>query len=118
MQASMFKPEQYPIVGKFLLGGIAEVLGSAATPAILEAWGAAYSQLADIMIRGEAALYNAGATQSGGWREFKPFRIERKVPESDFMTSFYLVAADWCSTPPVSGRPVSLSQGPSAWLSL
>ena len=107
------KPEQYPIVGKFLLGGIAEVLGSAATPAILEAWGAAYSQLADIMIQGEAALYNGGAMQPGGWREFKPFRIERKVPESDFMTSFYLVPADGAPLPPFqAGQYLSVKVHP------
>lgn len=94
------KPEQYPIVGHFLLGAIADVLGSAATPAILNAWEAAYGQLADIMIQGEAKLYDTGTAQPGGWREFKPFRIERKVPESDFMSSFYLVPVDGSPLPP------------------
>ena len=37
------QPEHYPIVGEYLLGAIREVLGPAATPEILDAWGAAYN---------------------------------------------------------------------------
>ena len=51
------RPEQYPIVGKHLLGAIKTVLGNAATPEILDAWTAAYAQLADIMIAREKDLY-------------------------------------------------------------
>jgi nitric oxide dioxygenase len=51
------RPEQYPIVGKHLLGAIKTVLGDAATPEILDAWAAAYAQLADIMIAREKDLY-------------------------------------------------------------
>ncbi len=50
-------PEQYPIVGKHLLGAIKTVLGEAATPEILDAWAAAYGQLADILIGREKAIY-------------------------------------------------------------
>ena len=50
-------PEQYPIVGEHLLGAIRTVLGDAATPAVLDAWAAAYNQLADIMIAREAEMY-------------------------------------------------------------
>lgn len=32
-------PDQYSIVGEFLLGAITEVLGAAAPPEILDAWG-------------------------------------------------------------------------------
>lgn len=53
-------PEQYPIVGLHLLGAIRTVLGEAATPEILEAWAAAYGELADIMIAREKTMY-AGA---------------------------------------------------------
>src|SRR5690349_16809686 len=35
-------PEHYPVVGKHLLGSIQEVLGEAATDAILSAWAEAY----------------------------------------------------------------------------
>lgn len=44
--------------------------GDAATPDILSAWGAAYGQLADIMIGREAALKKAVAEQPGGWAAF------------------------------------------------
>src|SRR5215217_1870952 len=43
------RPEHYAIVGKHLLASIGEVLGEGATPELLEAWGVAYGQLADIM---------------------------------------------------------------------
>lgn len=52
-------PEQYPIVGKHLLGAIKTVLGDAATPEILAAWGAAYQDLAEIMIAREKTMYAA-----------------------------------------------------------
>lgn len=88
------RPEHYPIVGQFLLGAISETLGEAATPEILNAWGAAYGQLADIMIGHEKARYQQGTDQPLGWSGFKPFRVARKVSESSVMTSFYLVPAD------------------------
>jgi len=50
------RPEHYPIVGKHLLGALQTVLGEAATPEVLEAWAAAYDQLAAIMIALEAEL--------------------------------------------------------------
>ena len=88
------RPEHYLIVGRYLLGAIGEVLGPAATPEILDAWGAAYGQLAEIMIGRERALYTETSTQPGGWSGFKPFRVTCKVPESEVMTSFHLVPAD------------------------
>ena len=53
-------PEQYPIVGKHLLSAICMVLGAAATDEIIDAWAAAYGQLADIMIGRESDLYTRG----------------------------------------------------------
>ncbi|HEX4879311.1 MAG TPA: globin domain-containing protein, partial [Limnobacter sp.] len=51
------KAEHYPIVGECLLAAMKEVLGEAALPQIIDAWGAAYQQLADILINAEANLY-------------------------------------------------------------
>ena len=51
------RPEHYPIVGKHLLEAIQTVLGDAATPEILDAWTAAYAQLAEIMIARENLMY-------------------------------------------------------------
>jgi nitric oxide dioxygenase len=52
-------PEQYPIVGKYLLGAIKTVLGNDATPEVLEAWAVAYQELAEIMMDREKAMYAA-----------------------------------------------------------
>src|ERR1700754_3713070 len=53
-------PEHYPIVGACLLRAIRDVLGAEiATDAVIEAWGAAYQQLADILIGLEESAYAA-----------------------------------------------------------
>lgn len=107
------KAEHYPIVGHHLLGAIKQVMGDAATPDILDAWGAAYGQLADIMTGTERALYDEGAAQPGGWRGFKPFRITRKVEESEVTTSFYLQPMDGTPLPPFKpGQYVSVQVRP------
>jgi len=92
-------PEHYPIVGHYLLGAVAEVLGPAATPEILDAWKGAYGQLAEVMIGREQSLYAEAVAQPGGWLGFKPFRVERKVRESEVMTSFHLVPTDGATLP-------------------
>jgi nitric oxide dioxygenase len=51
------EPRHYEAVGDALLGAICEVLGEAATPDVLEAWGDAYWRLAFILQRREAELY-------------------------------------------------------------
>ena len=50
------EPRHYGAVGEALLGAIGDVLGEAATPAVLDAWGAAYWRLAFILQAQEAAL--------------------------------------------------------------
>lgn len=87
-------PEHYPYVGKALLGAIGDVLGEAATPEILEAWGEAYWFLADILIGREAALYTEIETSPGGWKGWRDFRIVEKTPESAVITSFLLEPVD------------------------
>lgn len=56
---SNVKPEHYPIVGECILAALTKVLGDAATPEILKAWGEAYFFLADILIAKEKELYAA-----------------------------------------------------------
>src|SRR5699024_7287819 len=62
------KPEHYPIVGKYLLLAIKEVLGDDATDEIMNDWEEAYGVIAELFID--------------------------KVKESDVITSFYLKAND------------------------
>ncbi|MCM3567266.1 NO-inducible flavohemoprotein [Neobacillus mesonae] len=88
------KPEHYPIVGENLLGGIKETLGDAATDEIMDAWADAYEVISDVFIRMENELYKTTETEPGGWAGFKDFVIDRKVPESDVITSFYLKPKD------------------------
>lgn len=88
-------PEQYPIVGSCLLRAIREVLGpEVATDAVIDAWAAAYQQLADLLIGAEEDAYAAAAAAAGGWRGARRFEIVRKVPESTEIASLYLKPAD------------------------
>jgi nitric oxide dioxygenase len=88
-------PEHYPIVGGCLLRAIREVLGAEiATDAVIEAWAAAYQQLADLLTGLEEKVYVEKETATGGWRGTRPFVVARKVKESDEITSFYLRPAD------------------------
>jgi len=85
----------YPVVGACLLRAIREVLGAeVATDAVIDAWAAAYQQLADILIGAEEQVYAQVAAAPGGWRGLRAFRVARKVPESAEITSFYLVPQD------------------------
>ena len=103
-------PEHYPIVGECLLRAMREVLGAeVATDAVLAAWGAAYQQLADILIGAEAAVYDQLASAPGGWRGERAFKVARKVAESSEITSFYLT--------PVDGGPV-LAYQPGQYIGL
>ncbi|WCM18488.1 NO-inducible flavohemoprotein [Paraburkholderia bryophila] len=84
-------PEHYPIVGRCLLRSIREVLGAdIATDAVIEAWAAAYQQLADLLIGVEETMYAEREAAPGGWRGTRRFRVARKVRESDEITSFHL----------------------------
>jgi nitric oxide dioxygenase len=88
-------PEHYPIVGACLLRSIREVLGAEiATDTVLDAWAAAYGQLADLLIGLEESRYAEKEQAPGGWRGTRAFRVVRKVPECDEIVSFYLSPAD------------------------
>lgn len=94
-------PEHYPIVGTCLLRAIREVLGEEiATDAVLDAWGAAYGMLADLLIGAEEAAYAATAAAPGGWRGARAFRVARKVVESEEIVSFHLRPEDGGALPP------------------
>ncbi|MET1113508.1 MAG: NO-inducible flavohemoprotein [Comamonas sp.] len=89
------QPEHYPIVGQCLLASIREVLGAeVATDAVIDAWAAAYQQLADILSGAEAQVYEHNASVPGGWRGARAFRVARKQAESSEITSFYLEPVD------------------------
>ncbi|MDF2960151.1 MAG: nitric oxide dioxygenase [Paenibacillus sp.] len=103
------KPEHYPIVGSTLLTAIKDVLGDAATEEILSAWGRAYEVIADAFIGVEHELYVQAEHQPGGWNGLRRFIVERKVEESEVITSFYLVPED--------GKPIP-SYEPGQYISV
>lgn len=87
-------PEHYPVVAEALLGAIKDVLGDAASDAILAAWAEAYWFLAELLIGREAAIYRALASSPGGWNGWRDFRIESVQEESATIRSFVLVPTD------------------------
>lgn len=93
----MIRPEHYPIVGENLLATIEELLNPGEE--VLTAWGKAYGVLADIFIQREAGLYQEKAASPGGWEGLREFRVIRKQPQSELITSFELA--------PVDGKPVA-----------
>lgn len=93
--ASLFiQKDHYPIVGKYLVGAFAEVLGDALTPVIADAWIAAYHHLADVFINREQQLYD----EAGDWQSWRSFRIAQKQAETDSIVTLYLE--------PVDGKPL------------
>jgi nitric oxide dioxygenase len=92
------QPDHYPLVGTALLGAIGEVLGDAATPEILEAWGHAYWFLADILIAREAEISASHGAMRGGWTGWRSFFVKKRIVECADVISFVLA--------PVDGQPV------------
>ena len=104
--ASLFiQPEQYDLVGEYLIEAFAEVLQDAFTPAIRNAWAAAYFQLAGMMIAAEKKLYDNAA----GWTDWRDFIIQDKIQESTEITSFILAPKDKKLLPSyLSGQYISI----------
>ncbi|ONG56087.1 nitric oxide dioxygenase [Pseudoroseomonas deserti] len=122
-------PEHYPAVAEALLGAIQDVLGAAATPEILAAWGEAYWFLANLLIGREQQLYQAQASAPGGWSGWRDFAVVDRIRESEVITSFILKPVDggtvlrhrpgqyltfWLELPgrPPLKRNYSISSGP------
>ena len=89
--ASLFiQPEQYEVVGRYLLDAFGQVLGAAFTSDVRAAWAAAYNELATTMINAEAVLYR----RTEDWTDWKDFVIRDTIPESSETTSFILNPVD------------------------
>lgn len=103
------RAEHYPIVGKHLIASIKEVLGDAATPELIDAWTAAYMQLADVLIGAEKAIYDKNAVAEGGWTGWRFFKVAEKSKQTDNVTSFKLVPVDNGKIPEVkAGQYISV----------
>ncbi|STV56172.1 flavohemoprotein [Klebsiella pneumoniae] len=74
---------------------------------VLDAWGKAYGVLANIFIGREAEIYQQNASKTGGWEGTRAFRIVKKTPRSQLITSFELE--------PVDGQPSPITSLASTW---
>ena len=93
------RKEHYAIVGKHLLASIREVLGSAASDELVDAWAVAYADLAALLADKEQKMYDLSIDSTGGWTGWRTFRVKRKVRESAEITSFEMVPADGGTVP-------------------
>ena len=79
--------DHYPIVGHHLLAAIKQVLGTAATPELLEAWAEAYGLLAQTLIDEESRIYKAAGISPGDLFDMRVIAVEK---QSEQLTSFTL----------------------------
>jgi nitric oxide dioxygenase len=101
------RADHYPIVGHHLLGAIKEVLGEAATPALIAAWAEAYTSLADLLVQAEKDMYEEAGIEPGATR---PYRVQGVTHESDTVLSIRLTPADGAPLPSfVAGQYVSVA---------
>ncbi|MFI8008132.1 globin domain-containing protein [Streptomyces sp. NPDC086010] len=81
-------PDQYTLVGRHLMGAVAEVLGDAVTPEVAAAWDEVYWLMANALIAMEARLYAEAQVDNGDvWREME---IAERTEESADAASFIL----------------------------
>jgi nitric oxide dioxygenase len=108
--AVQVQPAQYAIVGKHLLAAIAEVLGEAATPELMQAWAAAYGALADVCIAAERGVYQAQASSSSGWTGLREFEVIERRAETPTITSLRVCPSDHGRLPEfLPGQHVSVA---------
>ena len=101
------RAEHYPIVGHHLIKAIADTLGDAATPALLDAWREAYGSLARLLIEAEAGMYATAGIAPGDTR---PMRVLEVVRESANVLSFRFAPADGLPLPAFrAGQYVSVA---------
>ncbi|KAK4229684.1 globin-like protein [Podospora fimiseda] len=108
------QPEHYEIVGKYLIMAFTEVLGPAMTPQTHQAWEKAYWLLAKMLIGREQQMYR----DFESWNSWRKFKIDRVVPETEDIFSFYLVPQDGKKLPKFfPGQYVSIRvNGPEGYL--
>jgi nitric oxide dioxygenase len=86
------RPEQYTLVGKYLLQAVATVLGAAVTPQIAAAWDEVYWLFAVRLIGRESRLHaGADVTTEQPWRQFV---LAHRHDDAADTVSFVLTPAD------------------------
>jgi len=112
-RALQIKPEHYPIVGEYLLKAIKEVLGDAAIPEIINAWGEAYNEIANVFITVEKEMYKEAA-----WEAWKPFTVTSKELVASDIYEFTVAAeagsgVDLTKLPIVAGQYITVNIHPT-----
>jgi nitric oxide dioxygenase len=101
------RPEQYTIVGYHLLGAVGDVLGEAVTPAVADAWNEVYWLFATQLVAEEARLYQQAGVDPA--RPLRPYRVVRRIEETQDVISLILEPADEAGLPEISpGQYVSV----------
>ncbi|WP_433552004.1 globin domain-containing protein [Micromonospora zamorensis] len=91
------RPEQYTMVGRYLMGAVGTVLGDAVTPEVAAAWDEVYWLFASRLIGREARLYaEAGVHGNDPWREYV---VANKITEAHDTVSFILTPTDGGAVP-------------------
>lgn len=86
------RPEQYTIVGRNLMAGVAEVLGEAVTPEVAAAWNEVYWLFGAQLIAEEARIYAAQGIDPN--TPFRSYRLVRRIEETDDVVTLVLEPAD------------------------
>lgn len=89
----------YAIVGEHLLHSISEVLSLPMEDELIDAWAAAYQQLAALMIDTEKRMYAQLMQERGGWSGWREFTLVKKVAETANVSSLYLAPTDALALP-------------------
>jgi nitric oxide dioxygenase len=101
------RPEQYTIVGRYLLGAVADVLGDAITPEIGAAWNEVYWLFATQLVAEEARLYLQASVDPA--QPLRPYRVVRRIEETADVISLVLEPADGDPLPEIApGQYVSV----------
>ena len=101
------RPEQYTIVGRYLLGAVGDVLGEAVTPEVGAAWNEVYWLFATQLIATEARYYQLASIDPSA--PLRPYRVVRRIEETADVISLVLQPADGGPLPPIApGQYVSV----------
>jgi len=86
------RPEQYEIVGRYLLEAVDSVLGDAITTEVHAAWDEVYWLFAAALVAAEGLLYErSGVDVARPWR---PWRVAGHAPAGEDVMTLELVPAD------------------------
>lgn len=101
------RPEQYTIVGRYLLRAVADVLGDAVTPEVAEAWSEVYWLFAMQLGALEARLYQQSGVDPA--QPLRCYRVVRRIEEAHDIISLVLEPADDAPLPTITpGQYVSV----------